>query len=140
MGASCQKESELPPLEDKQLTVLELQCYGCKENEKSTDLEQYIELKAEDENKLRLKFSNATLNCAGLDTTYAAIDDGVLNVTFVGNWQEDCICEFDLECLLDSMENRSYNIEVYVSGDEPKAQFSFVYSSNLDLQFDIVDN
>ncbi|WP_319229584.1 hypothetical protein [Draconibacterium orientale] len=138
IGASCQDEEELPPLEDKQLTVSEIKSQGCKDNLKSNDVERYIELKAEGENQLRIKFINATLNCAGLDTTYAMINDGILRVTFIDyNWA-NCICDFDLECVIDSMEQRKYTAKVSAGGEV--ATFTFHYSKNLDSTIEISPN
>ncbi|WP_321343918.1 hypothetical protein [uncultured Draconibacterium sp.] len=138
IGASCHDEEELPPLEDRQLTVSEIKTQGCKDNLKSTDVERYIELKAEGENKLRVKFINATLNCAGLDTTYAMINDGILRVTFIDyNWA-NCICNFDLECVIDSMEQRKYTSKVSASGEV--TTFTFHYSKNLDSTIEISPN
>lgn len=138
IGASCQDEEELPSLKDKQLTVSEIKTQGCKDNLKSTDVERYIELKAEGENQLRIKFVNAILNCAGLDTTYAMIDDGTLRVTFVDyNWA-NCVCNFDLECVIDSMEQRKYTAEVSAGGEV--TTFTFQYSQNLDSTIEISPN
>ena len=138
IGASCQDEEELPPLKDKQLTVSEIKSQGCKDNLKSTDVERYIELKAEGENQLRVKFINATLNCAGLDTTYAMINDGILRVTFIDyNWA-NCICNFDLECVIDSMEQRKYDAKVSVGGEV--TTFTFDYSKKLDTTIKILNN
>ena len=135
IGVSCQDQEELPPLEDKQLTVSEISAQGCKHNLKSNDIERYVELKAEGENKLRVKFINATLNCAGLDTTYAMINDGILRVTFIDyNWA-NCICNFDLECVIDSMEQRKYTAQVSVQGEV--TAFTFNYSQHLDFKIDI---
>jgi len=135
IGASCQDQEELPPLEDKQLTVSEISTQGCKHNLKSNDIERYVELKAEGENKLRVKFINATLNCAGLDTTYAMINDGILRVTFIDyNWA-NCICNFDLECVIDSMEQRKYTAQVSVQGEV--TAFTFNYTQHLDFKIDI---
>nr|WP_320023349.1 hypothetical protein [uncultured Draconibacterium sp.] len=135
IGVSCQDQEELPPLEDKQLTVSEISTQGCKHNLKSNDIERYVELKAEGENKLRVKFINATLNCAGLDTTYAMINDGILRVTFIDyNWA-NCICNFDLECVIDSMEQRKYTAQVSVQGEV--TAFTFNYSQHLDFKIDI---
>ncbi len=136
VGASCQKEkNELPPLENKILSIIETNFNGCKESLKSSETERYVELKAEGENQLRLKFINARINCAGLDTTYAAINDGILKVTFFDYNLANCLCDFDLDCVIDSMENREYNLEVYAHGEEPKAKFTFTYSSMLDSKF-----
>ncbi|WP_320111456.1 hypothetical protein [Draconibacterium orientale] len=138
VGASCHDETEFPPLEDKELTVSEIKTQGCKDNLKSNDIERSIELKAEGENKLRIKFVNATLNCAGLDTTYAMINDGILRVTFIDyNWA-NCICDFDLECVIDSMEQRKYTAKVSAGGEV--ATFSFDYSKNLDSKVEISDD
>ena len=135
IGVSCQYQEELPPLEDKHLTVSEISTQGCKHNLKSNDIERYVELKAEGENKLRVKFINATLNCAGLDTTYAMINDGILRVTFIDyNWA-NCICNFDLECVIDSMEQRKYTAQVSVQGEV--TAFTFNYSQHLDFKIDI---
>ena len=133
----CNDNEDKSPLKDKQLTVLEMNAEGCKENLKSIEAEQYIELKAEGESQLRIKFINATINCAGLDTTYAVIYDGILKVTFFDYNLANCLCDFDLECVLDSMENRQYELEVYANGEEPKAKITFIYSSKLDSKIDI---
>ncbi|QIA08756.1 hypothetical protein [Draconibacterium halophilum] len=138
IGASCQDEEELPPLKDKQLTVSEIKSQGCKDHLKSTDTERYIELKAEGENQLRVKFINATLNCAGLDTTYAMINDGILRVTFIDYEWANCICNFDLECVIDSMEQRKYTSKVSASGEV--TTFTFHYSKNLDSTIEISPN
>lgn len=140
IGVACQDDVELLPLKDKQLTISEQQVQGCKENLKSTNIEKYIELKAEGENQLRLKFINATMNCGGLDTTSAFIQDGILKVVFVDRPIADCICYFDLECVVDSMENREYDLEVYVAGDHADADFSFTYSRNLDRTINITND
>ena len=136
IGVSCQDQEELPPLEDKQLTVSEISTQGCKHNLKSNDIERYVELKAEGENKLRVKFINATLNCAGLDTTYAMIRDGILSVTFIDyNWA-NCICNYDLECVIDSMEKRKYNATVSAGGKV--TTFTFNYSKSLNSIIEIL--
>uniref|UniRef100_UPI003216379A hypothetical protein n=1 Tax=uncultured Draconibacterium sp. TaxID=1573823 RepID=UPI003216379A len=130
--AGCQDEEQLPPLEDKQLTVSEIKMQGCKENTKSTDIERYIELKAEGENQLRVKFINATLNCcSGEITTNAFIQNDTLKVVFIEQYPGgcNCICNFDLECLIDSMENRTYTTQVAAHGEI--AKFTFKYSSAL---------
>ena len=143
IGASCQDEEELPPLEDKQLIVSAIKTQGCKDNLKSTDIEKYIELKAEGENQLRVKFINVTLNCCpGEITTNAFIQNDTLRVIFSEETpaQCDCICDFDLECVIDSMENRSYSIEVYAHSENPKAKFTFNYTPELNYKTSIVTN
>ncbi|WP_346857088.1 hypothetical protein [uncultured Draconibacterium sp.] len=134
IGASCQDEEELPPLEDRQLTVSEIKTQGCKDNLKSNDIERYIELKAEGENQLRVKFVNASLNCCpGEITTNAFIQNDTLRVIFSEETPGrcNCFCDFDLECVIDSMENRSYNIEVYAHSENAKAKFTFNYTPEL---------
>ena len=140
IGASCQNddEEELPPLKDKQLTVSEIKTQGCKDNLKSTDVERYIELKAEGENQLRVKFINATLNCAGLDTTLAIINNEILKVTFIDYHLANCYCDFDLECVIDSMEQRKYTAQV--STPYEVTTFTFDYSKKLDTAIKISNN
>jgi len=143
MGASCQNKEQLPPLKDNQLTVSEIKTQGCKENTKSTDIERYIELKAEGENQLRVKFINATLSCCpGEITSNAFIQNEILKVVFSEQTPIlcNCICSYDLECVIGSMENRSYNIEIYVRSENPKANFTFNYSKNLDSRIEISPN
>ena len=146
IGASCQDEEELPPLKDKQLTVSEIKSQGCKDNLKSTDVERYIELKAEGENQLRVKFINATLNCCpGEITTNAFIQNDTLKVVFIEQYPGgcNCICDFDLECVIDSMEDRKYNIGVYAQRsiyEEPNSKFTFNYSKELDTTIKISNN
>jgi hypothetical protein len=141
-GAGCEKD-ELPPLEDKQLTIVETNAQGCKDNLKSTDIERYVELKAEEDSKLRIKFTNAMLNCCpGEITSSAFIENEVLKVVFMEETpaQCDCNCDFDLECVIDSMENRSYNIEVYAHSEKPKVQLTFTYSTELNSKISITNN
>ncbi len=138
-GAGCEKD-DFPPLEDKDLTIIETNSVGCKENLKSTDTDKYVELKAEGENRLRIKFINAYINCAGVDTTYAVIDDGILKVIFFEYTFADCKCNFDVECLIDSVENRTYNLEIYTLSEKPKAKFTFKYSPTLDSKTLISNN
>ncbi len=115
MGGGCEKEEDkLQPLKDKVLTIVEMNSNGCKESLKSNEIEQYIELKAEGEDQLRFIFINATINCAGLDTAFAYIQDAILKVSFLEDPSANCICNYDLECVIDSMEKRRYNVEVYV--------------------------
>lgn len=137
--AGCEKE-ELSPLADKILTVLEINSEGCKKKLKSTETERYIELKAERENQLRLKFINASLNCCpGETTSNVYIENEVLKVIFIEEAPAecDCICDFDLECLIDSMESRQYDLEVYANGEKPKAKITFTYSSGLDSKINV---
>uniref|UniRef100_UPI0032179833 hypothetical protein n=1 Tax=uncultured Draconibacterium sp. TaxID=1573823 RepID=UPI0032179833 len=139
VGASCQND-DLSSQEDKQLSVVEVNTIGCKENLKSTDTEQYIQLTAEGENQLRLKFINAVLNCCpGEISGNAFIANDILKVVFTEETPAlcNCICCFDLECVIDLMENRTYNIEVYAGSDIAKAKFSFNYSSDLNSRIDI---
>ncbi len=141
-GASCQKD-ELPPLKDKILTVVETVSSGCKESLKSTETEQYIELKAEGENQLRVKFINASLNCCpGKITSNAFIQNEILKVLFTEETPTkcDCICDFDLECVIDSMENREYNLEIYAHSEKPKAKIAFSYSQKLNTTIKISNN
>ena len=140
MGAGCKDEKVVPQLKNKQLTVREANSIGCKANLESTETKQYIELKAEGKKQLRLKFINATINCAGLDTTYAIIQDGILKVAFLDKISANCNCKFDLECLIDSLENRSYEIEIYAHSEKAKAKFTFTYFSELDSKKSINDN
>jgi hypothetical protein len=141
LGAGCEKEEDkLQPLKDKVLTIVEMNSNGCKESLKSNEIEQYIELKAEGEDHLRLIFINATINCAGLDTAFASIQDTILKVSFIEDPSADCVCNYDLECVINSMEKRKYNVEVYVNSDEPKANFEFTYSSKLNSKISITDN
>ena len=129
---------ELPPLKDKTLTVIETNSTGCKESLKSSETEQYIELKAEGENQLRIKFINATINCAGLDTTLAIINNGILKVTFIDYILANCYCDFDLECVIDSMEQRKYTAQVLVTDEV--FTFTFDYSKSLNSRIEISPN
>ena len=143
IGASCQDEEELPPLKDKQLTVSEIKTQGCKDNLKSTDVERYIELKAEGENQLRIKFINATLSCCpGEITSNVFIQNEILKVVFSEPTPIlcNCFCFYDLECVINSLENRSYNIEIYVRSENPKAKFTFNYTPELNSKTSIVTN
>ena len=125
---------------DRDLNIIEMNSNGCKESLKSTNTERYIELKAEKGGQLRLDFINARLNCAGLDTTYAGIYDGILKVIFIDNPAADCVCDFDLECVIDGLTNKVYKLEVYAASEKPKAKITFTYSSRLNAKFDISDN
>ena len=137
MVISCESKDENLSEEYKELKVLSQQAFECKLGLKSTKSDQKIKLKAEDGNRLRLSYSNAKINCAGLDTTHAVLNNGMLSVSFIENPMADCICVRDLECVIDAMEQRKYDIKVYVNGEEPKAVFSFVYSSELDLTYEV---
>ncbi len=142
IGAGCQKD-ELPPLKDKILTVSKTVSNGCKESLKSTETERYIELKAEGENQLRVKFINASLNCCpGKITSNAFIQNGILKVVFTEETPAmcNCICNFDLECVIDSMENREYNLEVYAYSEKPEAKITFNYSQKLNTKTKISNN
>lgn len=136
---SCHEREELP-LESGQLTILESNTEGCKENLKSVGADQYVELKAESQNHLRVKFVNAIFNCCpGEIISTAFIEDDVLKVVFSEETGMcDCICEYDVECVVGSMENRNYNIEIYINGiEEPDAKLSFTFSSRLDIRYNI---
>ena len=135
----CAKE-EHTSLKDRVLTIIETNSSGCKESLKSSDVDRYIELKAEGDNQLRVKFINAYLNCAGLDSTDAVINEGILKVVFIEDISANCMCYFDLECLIDSMENMTYKLEVYAHGEKPQAKLSFTYSNRLDSKIYISDN
>ena len=135
ISVSCQNDDELPALKDKQLTVLDQKATGCNTNTKSNDVEQYIELKAEAENKLRIKFVNAEINCAGLDTSAVFIVNDSLKVVFMDHNMANCICYYDLECLVDSMEQRKYKAQVSVGGEVVK--FDFSYSQSLSSKIEI---
>jgi len=142
IGAGCQKE-ELSPLKDKILTVTEVNSTGCKESLKSSDAEQYVELKAVGDKQLKVKFINAVLNCCpGEITSKAFIKNEMLKVVFIEETPAmcNCICNFDLECVIDSMENREYNLEIYAHSDKPKAKLTFNYSSKLNTKIKITNN
>lgn len=135
----CEKDE--PSFENRDLNILEINSSGCKSDLKSISKEQYVELTAEEGNKLRIKYTNAILSCGGdLDTVYASIYNGKLIVNFVTNPGANCLCNYDLECLIDSLENKYYDIEIYVSSPEPMAKFRFKYFSNLYWKEDIDDN
>ncbi len=142
IGASCEKD-EIQPLEDQILTVIETNSDGCKDPLKSSETEQYIELKAEGENQLKITFINAVLNCCpGEITSNVFIQNEIFKVVFIEETPTkcSCICDFDLECVIDSMENREYNLEVYAHSDRPKAKFRFNYSSKLNSKTIIPNN
>ncbi|MBI9065216.1 MAG: hypothetical protein JEZ14_24745 [Marinilabiliaceae bacterium] len=141
LGAGCGKD-ELPPLEDKILKVTEMNASGCKDQLKSSDIERYVELKAENDNQLRVRFINASLNCCpGEITSNAFIQNEILKIVFMEETMAcNCICDFDLECVIDSMENRSYEMEVYAHSEKPKAKFTFYYSKKLNARIKVSDN
>ena len=135
LGGGCEKGDKYPTLEDKQLTVVEVNSGECKQNLKSTETEKYIELKAEQNNQLRVTLINATLNCCpGEITSKAYIKDEILRINFAEETPGkcNCICDFDLECVIGPMEYRSYTIEVYAGSDKAFAKFTFTYCSCLD--------
>ena len=140
-GAGCQKDE--PPLKDKILTIVEVNSTGCKKSLKSPETEQYIELKAVGDRQLKVRFINAVLNCCpGKITSNAFIQNGILKVVFIEETPAmcNCICNFDLECVIDSMENREYNLEVYAHSEKPKAKITFNYSSKLNTKIKIANN
>ena len=140
-GAGCQKDE--PPLKDKILTIVEVNSTGCKKSLKSPETEQYIELKAVGNRQLKVRFINAVLNCCpGKITSNAFIQNGILKVVFIEETPAmcNCICNFDLECVIDSMENREYNLEVYAHSEKPKAKITFNYSSKLNTKIKITNN
>jgi hypothetical protein len=139
LGPGCNND-ELPPLNDQILNTSEINTKGCKEQLKTTNVERYIELLAENNNQLRVKFINAQINCAGIETTSASIQNGILKVFFVERSLANCICDFDLECLIGSMENRKYEMEIYTHNEIPITKFSFKYSKKLNTQKKISDN
>jgi len=142
IGASCQKE-ELSLLKDKILTVTEVNSTGCKESLKSSEIERYIELKAVGEKQLKVKFINATLNCCpGKITSNAFIQNEILKVVFAEETPTkcNCICDFDLECVIDSMEKREYSLEIYAHSEKPKAKITFNYSQKLNTKIKISNN
>jgi len=136
----CHK-NDSDPLEDQTLSVIETISSGCKGTTKSTTEEpQSIELKAISGNQLQITFVNVLLNCCTENIiSNASIENNILKVFFVENPPGlcNCICPYDLECIIDNMENRKYEIEVYAGGDTPDAKFSFTFTQKLDIKYDI---
>lgn len=142
MGAGCGKEG-IQPLKDKTLNISSMKFIGCKETLKSTSVEQYIELKAIGTNKLQVKIINARLNCCPGNIYSSAL---IVNQTLKINFQEEtpgkcnCLCYYDLECTIDSLEKGDYYTEVYVCSETPNAKFSFSYSVDLSKKIVISNN
>ncbi|MCG6186360.1 hypothetical protein [Maribellus maritimus] len=139
--AGCNKEKTIPP-ENQTLNITKTSASDCKNETKSTqDEAQYIELSAVNENQLKVIFANAVLNCCpGEIVSSACIEDSVLKVTFVETPPGgicDCICPYDLECIIDEMENREYEIEIFAGSNIPNASFSFTFSSDLSMKYDM---
>lgn len=136
----CQK-NDPDPLEDQTLSVIETINTGCKNTTKSTEEgQQSVELKAINGNQLRLTFVNAILNCCTKNIiSNASIENNILKVFFVENPPGlcNCICPYDLECVIDNMESRKYEIEVYAGGDTPDAKFHFTFSQKLNMKYTI---
>jgi len=134
IGFACEK-NDLPPLDDRVLSVLEIQASDCKENLKSITVEQSVKLKAVNSTQLQLEFINGSLNCCpGEIQSSAYIEDQILRVNFHEEIPGicNCTCYYDLGCLIDSLENRRYTMEIYIGGDKLDASFSFEYSKNLE--------
>ena len=66
------------------------------------------------------------------------INDGILRVTFIDYNRANCICNYDLECVIDSMERRKYTAKVSAGGEV--TTFTFNYSKNLDSTIEISPN
>lgn len=140
IALGCHKNDSVP-FEDQMLSVVETINSGCKNTTKSTEEEQQsIELKAINGNQLQLTFVNALLNCCTTNIiSNASIENSILKVFFAENPPGlcNCICPYDLKCIIDNMENRKYEIEVYAGGDTPDAKFSFTFSRKLNMKYDI---
>ena len=131
-------------LENQSLPIVNTQFSDCKNATKSTkEDEQYIELKSVNENQLKVTFVNAILNCCpGEIFTDAIIQDNVLKVIFIETPPGglcNCLCPYDLECVIDNMQNQKYKIEVYAGGASPDAAFSFTFSRKLNMKYVISD-
>ena len=138
-AGSCGNKEE-SQLGEKEFSILEFNAGDCKGNLKSTNESQYIELKAEGSGRLNIKFVNAVFNCCpGKITSSASFQNGILKIVFAEEMGAcDCICDYDVECLIGSIANGDYDIEVYINNtEEPKASFSFTYSSQLDMTYNI---
>lgn len=139
--SGCQKDESLPP-DDQILQVTEVNSSDCKNTTKSAEEDlRSIKLKAVTGNNLSVTFVNAVFNCCpGEIGSNATIENGILKVYFNESMHMcNCVCPYDLECVIDGMQNRKYKIEVYAGGDTPDAEFSFTFSERLDMTFDISD-
>jgi hypothetical protein len=142
MGAGCEKEKTIS-LKDKALNVSSMSYSSCKETLVSNTIEQYIELKAIGKNQLQIKFINASLNCCPEEIySNAYIKNNLLRINFREKTPAECNCNcyYDLECIIDSLEDREYTTEVYAHGDSPKARFTFSFSDKLDAKINITNN
>ncbi len=131
-----------PGLEGNQdLSVVNTSSAECKNTTKSAGIwPQSIELKAVNGNQLNVTFINAILNCCTEEiVSSACIEDNILKVFFVENPPGlcDCICPYDLGCIIGNMEAREYEIEICAGGDIPDAKFSFTFSQKLDMEYEI---
>lgn len=138
------EEDNPEPLKNQSLPIVNTQFSDCKNATKSTkEYIQHIELESINGNQLKVTFVNAILNCCpGEIVADAFIQDNVLKVNFIETPPGglcNCLCPYDLECIIDNIQNRKYEIEVYTGGEIPDAKFSFVYSSNLDVKYVILD-
>ncbi|MCG6186361.1 hypothetical protein [Maribellus maritimus] len=137
----CNKDNP-EPFKNEKPSVLESQFSDCKNNTKSAGQQrQYILLEAVNTAQLKITFVNAILNCCpGEIVTNVFIQDDILKVVF-GETPPgglcNCICPYDLECVIGDMETRNYDIEIYAGGDTPDAKFSFVFSSRLNLTYTV---
>jgi hypothetical protein len=133
MGAGCEKVST-QPLEDRNMNIVSTNFIGCKEESNSTLVEQYIKLEAVGKNQLRIKFINAHLNCCPGEIYSSAY---ITNETLKINFREatpakcNCMCYYDVECIIDSLERREYSVEIYAHSEKPNAKFSFNFSETL---------
>ncbi len=142
MWAGCKKES-IQKSEDKTLNITYQNYLGCKQDLKSTSNEQYIKLEALGTNQLHVQFINVELNCCpGKLNSIAYMTNEKMKIVFQEEKpaQCNCMCYYDLECIIDSLENREYFVEVYAHGEKPKAKFSFYYSEHFNKIINISNN
>lgn len=133
IGTQCKKDS-IQKQEDKTLNISYQNFSGCKKDLKSTSTEQYIKLEAIGTNQLHVQFINAELNCCpGKLNSIANITNETMKIIFQEETpaQCNCMCYYDMECIIDSIEKREYSVEVYAHGENPIVKFSFCYSEHL---------
>ncbi len=137
----CDKE-EVLNLSDTVLPVTSYTSSDCKGNLRSLETECYVVLKSIDNNKLKVEYINAEMNCCpGEIKAQASIQDKILKIIFYEDPPGDCrcLCNYDLSCVIDSILPGKYETEIYRGGELPDAHFSFTYSQSLELRYNITN-
>lgn len=133
---SCQNDNEEDNLSDMSAPKLQaVYSTTCKENSKGRVIESYIQLEAEQNQKLKVSFINAEMNCCPnmILSEVELKEDNKLLVRFFEEVPDGCKCNcyYDVSSVLKSMQKKQYKIEVYIR-DNKKAAFEFEYTESLD--------